>query len=220
MEAFGIILDRILPIGAQRIVLAIGADEGRSLRGEGGDLGSERSGNRLEIRCRAVEIDEEETEEGAEPDGNEVEALLVEVHQMLGAARAAQGAREVIGPGVIGAGDGGGLQPAFAFEQPMGAVLADVEEAPDFAVPVAEQKHALIQYVADDMLPGSGASRHGRHTASSGGRPGAARARRSPDRNSRSPARCASAWDRDRSQRRGWGQSRSLVPPYVTRARA
>ena len=80
-----------------------------------------------------------------------MEALLIEVHQMLGTARAAERAGEVIGPGVIGAGDGGRPQPAFALEQAVGAVLADIEEGPDLAVPVAQQKHALVQYVADDV---------------------------------------------------------------------
>ena len=221
MEAFGIILHRILPIGAQRIFAAIGADERGGLRREGGDLGGERSGDRLEIRRRAVEIDEEESEEGAEADGSEVEAPLVEVRQMLGAARAAERAGEVIGPGVVGAGDGGRFQPAFALEQAMGAMLADIEEGPDLAVPVAQQKHALVQYVADDI-----AARLGDHRDMADILPAAVE---DPPPLALEDLRVEIVEARQGARARGiaieagdgagW-RSRSLVPPYVKHARA
>ena len=102
----------------------------------------------LELRRSAVEIDEQEPKEAAQASRRETERLPIEVGHALRAARGAQRAREIVAPGVIGTGDGGDTELAFALQKAMGPMLADIEKATDLAIAVAQQKHALIQNIS------------------------------------------------------------------------
>src|SRR5262249_27035077 len=145
MQAFGVVFDRVLPVGRERIFATIGTLEGRRLRGEAAHFCGEVARNLFERRRGAVEIDEQEPKKARQADRRETHRLSLEVHGLLRATRRAEPAGQVIGPGVIGTRDECRRQPALALQQLMGAVLTDIEERADLSLAIAEHEDALIE---------------------------------------------------------------------------
>ena len=165
--ALGVVLDRDLPVAPlghfdpfERLQRA---DVGHVRRQFLAHTGIPRVHRRRVI----VQVDEDEAVEGLgthrrEPDGGRIEA-----GNRRDVEPAAEGAVELVGPGVIGADDG--AHPASALQERMGAVLADVVEAAQDPVAAANAEQALardldgkiVARVADEALvpgklPGAG----------------------------------------------------------------
>ena len=150
MEALVIVLHRVLPVGLERVLAAIGALQFRRHRREGRDLGFERCRHLAEGRCVAIKIDEEETQHLAHGDLLEVIRRGIEASHAFTAPRRTQGAALIIRPVVIGAGDDR-TKTTLSLKQAVGAMLADVEKGLDLALRVAQHDHALIDDVAHDV---------------------------------------------------------------------
>ena len=102
-------------------------------------------------RRLGIEVDEDEAEHGLQADLGQREIGLVETLHLFAVARGAQPAFQVVGPGVVGAGDDG-LEVAPAGEQFVGAVLADVVEGAQFPVVAAHDKHVLAADVLGQVV--------------------------------------------------------------------
>ena len=119
-------------------------------------------------------------------DLRQAHALAVEAVVAVHVGRVAERAVEVVGPGVVGAGDD--LAPAGAGQQRRHPVQADVRHRPDAAVVVAQHDRSAGRRARrSGSRRASSAPRRGRRRSSRGRRCGPAR-RRSPPRRCRPPA--------------------------------
>ena len=102
---------------------------------------------------RGIEVDEDHAELDLDPHGAEGEIGLVEALDVLAVARAAQGAIQAIGPGMVGAGDDR-LEVAAAAQQLVGPVAADVVKAAQHAVAPAHHGDGLVDDRHGDVVAG------------------------------------------------------------------
>ena len=117
------------------------------------DLGLQIARDLLQGGRVGVEIDEDETREFGDLDLIEADVIGVEILQRVRFRRADQLARETIDPGVIGAHDAAGI--ARALQQHMRAVLADIVEGAQQAVPGTGDHDRLARDIGGNVVAGS-----------------------------------------------------------------
>ena len=91
----------------------------------------------------SVEIDEDEAEHRVDPDLFKRKRRLVEIADILAAARRPQGPVEIVGPGMVGACHDG-PQSAAALEDAVRPVLAHIVEAAQDAITTPDESEALV----------------------------------------------------------------------------
>ena len=145
MIALEIILDGVLPIGVELIAAATAiAKLGEIIIAPALRQRPQPIGQR---RCIAGQVDEQQPGPGVEPHGLQPQRLLVELGTIVDVlaadmGRAHQPPIQIIGPGMIGAGERRTAACGLAQEQRI-AVAADIVEGLDLAAAVAQQKHRL-----------------------------------------------------------------------------
>ena len=152
MEAFGIILEHELPVGADSVVDAGAGAE--SLDVESAEAALDRGERARERLGVARQIDEQESLPRRERDGVQRIVPLVEARHLAHVRRADQRAVERVRPGVVGTLDRFGQAAARAVAQPGAAVTAHIVEGAHRAVLPAHQDDALPRDRADHVLPG------------------------------------------------------------------
>ncbi len=147
--AFEVVLQHRLPVGARLPVAAAVQRMGAEIDAAPGDDVEHRP---VAVLCRGrvrIEIDEHERPERLDPDGQQRKILQPEVRLGARSRRAAQPARQVVGPSVIAALHQRGV--AAALHDQVAAMAADIDEACQSSV-VAHDHHRHAAGVARDVV--------------------------------------------------------------------
>ena len=158
MIALEEIVDADLPIGLDDADAAARTVVGALHLGETRDMGLEFRQEPASLLRQGlgmgVQVVEDERPQCLDPDRREAELAFVEALHLLRTPGTAERSGQVIGPGVIGAGDH--LGPAVAFQKLMSPMGADIVEAAQFAILAAADEDALVVDRGGDVAPGLG----------------------------------------------------------------
>ena len=139
--AFEVILDRVFPVGGKLIASPAAMAQQAEI------IGLPAIGQRLQParqrRGIARQIDEQQSSPAFQAHGAQSQLASLDAFALMDIlaadmGRADQPAVEIVGPGMIGAGDGGAAAEGFARQQRI-AMAADIVEGLDIAGAVAQQ---------------------------------------------------------------------------------
>ena len=157
--ALEIVVDVDLPVGGQRVVAALERHQLGEAEAGRLDLGRDLAQELGERRRAGVEVHERHRRELFDARLAQPHLLRPEALDALHLARLEQAAVEAVGPTVVAALERGRV--AAAFDDPAGAMRADVPERAQRAVATADHEQRIARHLAGHEVAGVGEARRG-----------------------------------------------------------